>query len=105
MDFVGNGLGRWKTIPYPDASYRQIREATRLVRGAAADVGPVDDTLQTKVKDLVEALPAPPPGTLRGDRVRTKVGKDGRVAVSFHAIPLDALPAFVESLTEHLIGG
>ena len=45
--------------------------------------------------DLASVLPPPPPGVHRGTRVSVKRGVDGRLAISFHAIAVDDLPAFL----------
>ena len=58
--------------------------------------------LRKQMGRLADALPPAPKGTSRGERVRLARGKDGQLAVSFQAIPLDDLGAFVELLRVHL---
>jgi len=94
--------GRFRTLPLHQASARQIDEATALLREAREGSARIPASLRRRVSRLVEALPAAPVGTGRGQRVRLQRGRDGRLAVSFRAIPLDELPAFSEAIAEHL---
>ena len=97
--------GSFTTVPFPDATYRQIAEAIKLVKGAAAgDDFEVDEETAAKVERLVDALPAAPEGVKAGERVRFEKGTDGRVAVSFIGIPVDELESALKAIRKHLVG-
>ncbi len=107
---VRGDSGRFVTVPYPKASARQIEDACGDLR--SVDRGKAENArlkdLGTDVRDraakLSKALPEAPDGTVRGDRVAVKKGKDGRLAVTIQGIPVDDLETVIEALRRHLAG-
>ena len=99
---IRNDSGRYDTLALHEATATQIREATALVREAKRAGQRIPATLRQRIQRLAKALPPPPKGTSRGDRVRVTRGKDGNLAVSFHAIPLDGVDTFLALVKEHL---
>jgi hypothetical protein len=95
--------GRWTTIPFHDAKTREIREAIALLEDGRQARRRVSVDLGKRARRLAEALPAPPAGVSAGQRVRLRKARDGRVAVTFTAIPLDELEAFLRAVREHLL--
>jgi hypothetical protein len=96
--------GRFTTFSLHEATAAQIREATALLFDARRAGMRIPSGVRKRMERLAEALPPAPSGTSRGERVRLTRGKDGHLAVSFHAIPLDELRAFLELLEAHLQG-
>jgi hypothetical protein len=94
--------GRFTTVPLHEATAAQIREATALMVEAKHAGLRVPKSLRKRMAQLADALPPAPRGTARGSRIRLTRGKDGRLAASFHAIPLDDLATFVELLRAQL---
>jgi hypothetical protein len=89
--------GRFRALSFHEASAKQIIEAARIVE--ARKRGRQRPRGVAKLRDELEAmLPDAPEGTARGRRVRLSQGRDGRVAVSFAALPLDDLEAFAKAL-------
>jgi hypothetical protein len=80
----------------------QIREATALLFDAKRAGMRIPSGLRKQMGRLADALPPAPKGTTRGERVRLSRGKDGQLAVSFQAIPLDELGTFLALLKAHL---
>lgn len=97
--------GTYTSIPFADASYRQIREAARHVqeRRRAGTSPEADPELKQRLRALSNALPeAARPK--RGPAVKLARTSDGRPGVRFGAVvPLDELESFVEALREHLV--
>ena len=81
--------GRFETVALHDATATQIREAIALLRDAKRAGQRIPTKIRQRAERLIEALPPPPKGTTRGDRVRLTRGKDGNLAVSFHGIRLE----------------
>ena len=99
---IRNDSGRYDTLALHQATATQIREATALVREAKRAGKRIPAKLRQRIHRLAKALPPPPKGTTRGDRISIKRGKDGNLAVSFHAIPLDDLDTFLSLVQTHL---
>jgi hypothetical protein len=59
----------------------------------------ISNELRAHMRQLEARLPPAPQGTHRGQRIRLRRGDDGHIAVSFHAIPLDHLDAFIAALS------
>jgi len=96
--------GRFRSVSFHEATPSQIREAIQLAAESKVARQQVPETWEKIADQLAAALPPPPPGVHRGGRVSLKRGADGRLAVSFHAIAVDDLPAFVaecERLFKH----
>jgi hypothetical protein len=105
LDFRVRGpSGAFVSVPFAEASVRQIEEACAEVRAAVrgkaekARLRDLDADVRERARKLAEVLPAAPKGTVRGDRVAVKKGKDGRMAVSIQGIPVDELDAAIEAL-------
>ncbi len=97
--------GRFASVPFAEATYREIDSSRRrLVASQRSGGEPVPRTLTERVKDLTAALPPAPKGSRRGERVRVERARDGRSMFSFSAIPEEDLPAFIEALRAHLLG-
>jgi hypothetical protein len=94
--------GRYRQLALHQASAVQIREAVVLLRDSQRGAQRIPRTFRGHVNRLEAALPAVPTGTRSGDRVRIMRGDDGRLALTFQAIPVDQLAAFVDALHEHL---
>lgn len=96
--------GRFATVPFERATYRDIDEARQLVlKSRAEKPEPLARETVARAEALAAALPPPPRGAGRGERVRVERAGDGRPMFSFRAIPEDELPAFVEALRAHLL--
>ena len=94
----------WTTVPFADASYRQIEEARRLLEESRRGKRPrPPKQILERASRLADVLPPPPKGVRRRDRVRLQSGADGRLAVSFSAIPLDELESFLVAVRDHLL--
>jgi hypothetical protein len=95
--------GRWVTVPFHRAKTREIRDAIALLDDSRQARRRVSVELGKRARRLADALPPPPAGVSAGARVRLRRARDGRVAVTFTAIPLDALEAFLEAVRAHLL--
>lgn len=95
--------GAWTTVPFRDASAVQIRESVRLLQQAKRPGRSTPSDWQNKAQALAEALPPPPQGLRRHDRVQLHRGTDGRLAVSIRAVGIDELAALVQALQAHLM--
>lgn len=94
--------GRFFSKSLHEATAGEVRQAIVLLGDARSGRGSIPRALRTRVKQLEKALPAAPRGTRAGPRVRLRRGKDGKVALSFQAIPLDELESFIETLRRWL---
>jgi len=94
--------GQFTTTVLHDASESEIRSATALLLDAREASKRIPQKLRRRTDALAKALPSAPTGMGRGDRVRLGRGKDGRLAATFSAIPLDELDDFLEAVKEHL---
>lgn len=90
--------GRFETKPMRDASATEIREATELLRDARAGSARITQEVKERLRHLETQLPDAPQGTQSGQRIRLRRGRDGKIAVTFQAIPLDDLRAFISAL-------
>jgi len=97
--------GRFEKVPFVEATQAQVWEAVELLGEAKVRRVPVPKEVGQRAKALEKALPPAPQGLKRGARVRLSRGKDGRLAATFRAIPLDELEQFVEALRAHLAEG
>lgn len=92
-------------VPFHTANVPQIREAIALLHDSREARRRVPADLNRRARRLAEALPPAPDGLSTGSRVRLRRAKDGRVAVTFAAIPFDELESFIDVLREHLLRG
>lgn len=102
---VRDSNGRFRSVSFHEATPSQIREAIQLAAESKLARQQVPETWERLSEELAAALPPPPAGVHRGSRISLKRGSDGRLAVSFHAIAVEDLPAFVaecERLFKHL---
>ena len=99
---IRNASGRYDNLALHQATATQIREATALVREVKRGGQRIPAQLRQRVQRLAKALPPAPQGTTRGGRVRITRGKDGDLAVTFCAIPLDVLDEFLTLVGKHL---
>jgi len=91
--------GTFRSLTLHQANASQIRDATRwLVASRRGRSAP--KKVQRRLAELERRLPKAPTGTKRGRRVRVRKGRDGRLAVSFSAVPLDELADFARLLSE-----
>jgi hypothetical protein len=94
--------GRWVAVPFHDATTREIQDAIVLLDDSREARRRVSADLDKRARRLADALPAAPAGISSGSRVRLRKTRDGRVAVTFAAIPLDEIEAFLKAVREHL---
>jgi len=90
--------GRFETKPMRDASATEIREATEILRDARLGSARITKDVKDRLRHLETQLPEAPRGTQSGQRIRLRRGRDGKIAVTFQAIPLDALREFISAL-------
>jgi hypothetical protein len=95
--------GRFRTTTLADASVEDIRFALADLRDSTAKpvAKRISSRLREEVRELETSLPPAPEGSHRGNRIRLRRARDGRIAATFHAIPLDELATFVRALQEH----
>ncbi|RLB48451.1 MAG: hypothetical protein DRI90_25390 [Deltaproteobacteria bacterium] len=96
--------GRYRLVSLHEATAQQIYEAVRLMKGSKRGAKRVPKAFRGRMERLAEKLPQAPTGTRSGERVRVLRGDDGRLALTFQAIPYDELGAFVKALQEHAGG-
>lgn len=92
---VRDAGGRFRSVSFHEATPSQIREAIQLAAERKLNRHQLPETWEQLASELGAALPPPPPGVRRGSRVSLKRGRDGRLAISFHAVAVDDLPAFI----------
>jgi len=90
--------GRFEIKPMHDATATEIREATEILRDARAGSARITRDVKDRIRRLETQLPEAPRGTQSGQRIRLRRGRDGKIAVTFQAIPLDELRAFISAL-------
>jgi hypothetical protein len=90
--------GRFETKPMHDATATEIREATEILRETRAGSARITRDVKDRIRRLETQLPEAPRGTQSGQRIRLRRGRDGKIAVTFQAIPLDDLRAFITAL-------
>jgi hypothetical protein len=95
---IRDDAGRFETKPMAAATATEIREATELLRDARAGSGRITRDVRERLRRLESQLPEAPRGTQSGQRIRLRRGRDGKIAVTFQAIPLDDLRAFISAL-------
>ncbi len=102
--------GRYTSVKFADASAKDIQVACQqLIEGETAkkkreEAKGIDQSVRAQAVRLQKVLPEAPKGTSKGDRVIVQKGRDGQVAVTFKAIPIAELRAFVDALEEHMLG-
>lgn len=96
--------GRFVSVPFHEASVRQIDEAIRIEL-ARQRRGRADPDLGALIERLQGALPAPPAG-LRAAKRRVEVTRTraGEVSLTFRQIPLAELRVFAAALAEEGVG-
>jgi len=87
--------GRFRSVSFHEATPSQIREAIQLVSEGKLSRQRVPEGWERLTEELSLELPPAPPGVHRGSRISVRRSLDGRLAVSFHAIAVDDLPAFI----------
>jgi hypothetical protein len=90
--------GRFETKPMREASATEIREATEILRDARSGSARITKDVKERLRQLETQLPDAPRGTQSGQRIRLRRGRDGKIAVTFQAIPLDELREFISAL-------
>ena len=93
--------GRFRNLSLHEATATQIDEAAALLRASKKGGQRIGRAMRKRLEQLAEALPAAPTGTRAGRRVRATRGRDGRVALTFQAIPADELVAFAAAIVAH----
>lgn len=101
---VRDPAGQFKNLTLHAATETEIRDATALVVEAKRGGLRIPKTVRHKSAALAKAMPPPPRGMARGNRVRLSRGSDGRLAATFAAIPLDELEEFLDAVREHMAG-
>jgi hypothetical protein len=96
---VRDSGGKYIKRTLDDASSDEIQAALRAQRQQPTQ-RPIPGRLRENMRELEARLPAAPAGSHRGSRIRLRSARDGRIAVSFHAIPVDELAAFIKALQE-----
>lgn len=99
---VRDERGRWHSVPFHRANVPELRAAIALLQNQHEQRRRVPVDLDRRARRLEQALPRAPAGLARGNRVRLRRAPDGRVAVTFSAVPLDELDAFIAALKKHL---
>jgi hypothetical protein len=99
-----DGRGRFYKKPLHEAAPAEILEAIGLIEQAKRGRHPIPTSMRKRAERLSEALPPPPPGVRAAQRVRITRGKGGAYALSFSAIPIDAIGEFLR-LVEEQFGG
>lgn len=98
--------GRYVTVPFHEASVRQIQDAIALLDARDSARPQLEDGLEARLDRLEGTLPPPAagirPAKRRVEVVRTRGGK---VSLSFRQIPLDELEAFLEAVRREMLGG
>jgi hypothetical protein len=101
---IHGAKGRFTSIDFLDATYRQVDEATRIVLdGHKEKPEPAADA--DRIAAFEKALPPPPAGMKPKHRVVVKKAKDGQEAFTFHRIPRSGLRAFAEAILASLAEG
>lgn len=97
--------GRFVSVPFHEASLRQIEAALALLLDARDARPKLDDGLDARLKRLDAALPVPPAGVRPvRERVQVQRARDGKISLSFRQIPLDELEGFLEAVRRELLG-
>lgn len=96
--------GRFLSVPFHQASVRQVQEAVRLAAaGRSPRLSSSGDGLSERLSRLKAALPPPPAGmAVAKERVEVARTRGGEVALTFRQIPLKDLAAFVAALQAEL---
>lgn len=95
--------GRYVSVPFHEASVLQIRSAIQLLQEARQAKRRPSPELRKRAERLEQKLPPPPAGVSAGSRIRLRRARDGRVAITFAAIPVDELDQFIEAVRTYLL--
>jgi hypothetical protein len=95
--------GRFYRKALHDAQSSEILDAVALLEEAKRGAHGIPASVKKKAARLSAALPPPPAGVRSAGRVRVTRAKDGALSVSFTAIPLAELDAFLRAVEEHLV--
>lgn len=97
--------GRFASIPFEQATSRDIDEARALVVRSRQEAPPAPEpTALEKAKALNAALATLPKATGRGERVTVTRAPDGSDRLTFREIPADGLEAFARAVLASLGG-
>lgn len=97
--------GTWKSIPFTEASTREIHDAVSILKATTSGrENDLPDDLENRIAQLAERLPAAPKGTSRGQRAKIRRGRDGRLALDLKGIPLDEIETVLEVVRAELAG-
>ncbi len=99
-----DSTGRFRSVSFHEATPSQIRDAIHLLAETRASRQRLPELWEERASELASALPPAPPGVHRGKRVRVQRGRDGRLALSFHAIAVEDLAAFLAESERTLLG-
>ncbi len=102
---IRTASGRFRKLSLHEATTTQIEEATSLLRASKRGGQRIGREMRGRLERLAETLPTAPAGTRAGRRVRATRGSDGRIALTFQAIPADELEAFVTAISAHIRNG
>ena len=95
--------GKFKTIPFAAATYRDIEDARLLVARSRVGKSPEPDNAAVeRAKVLAAGLAPLPKGVLRGERVEAHRDSDGQQRYTFRSISEDELEGFARNLLTNL---
>jgi len=92
---VRDASGRFRSISFHEATPSQIRDAIQLMGEPKPTRRPIPEEWERRASELAKALPPAPAGLHKSKRVSVERGLDGRLALSFHAIAVQDLAAFL----------
>lgn len=96
-----NEHGRYQSVPFHEASTRQIRDAIDVLETRRSAKRRVSKAWRVKAAQCNLALGDPPAGIPK-QRVTLRRTARGRIVANFRGIPVDELDAFVRALKKHL---
>ena len=97
--------GRFITVPFHEASVRQIQDAIAVQSARRSARPSLDEGLGDRLDRLEAALPAPVAGMRKAKRrVEVLRSRGGEVSLSFRQIPLEQLDAFLQAVRAELLG-
>ncbi len=94
-----NDDGRYQSVPLHEASGRQIREATKLLRADKAARRAPSPAALAAARDLGATIPAVP-GVRRSNRATVKRARDGTEILTIRDVPLSYLEQLGLQLVE-----
>jgi hypothetical protein len=95
--------GRYTKKSLHLATAGEINAATALLERAKKGRRRIPAEARAKVERLAAVLPAAPRGLSTKNRARLSRGKDGRLALSISAVPLDEVAQLIDALRETLL--